>query len=420
MAVRFAAEHGVPGVVARGTMHTTGGQALSPTGGALYLDMRGLNDLRIGDTHLAAGAGATLRSAAEAAWTCGKRLASGVTGYTGLTVGGVLSVGGWSLDHVAGTIGDYADEIELVDGTGTVRTCSSTHNPDLHRWICGGLGQFGIITSATLRLMPARPYASFRVLRGMNRNDMLHATRSLIRRGQLDSVYGRRRGTDPSWEILAAAYHDHYDDPMPQMLRSMPDPTSHEGNPQPYIDQILAHDTQLYDPLIEQGWNILPKRWWDFFLPDTTISGFLAAAENSEPQDIYGDPSAVALALPKYRNSIRTGLHLPPPVGNRAHELVWLADGLLDPGLEHRDLTGWVARTQAWIEHLAAEAAQRGATVYHIGNVKHSALQHYSRALDHVTALKTEYDPAGLFGRGLWTTNTPTAQPAPPSATDRT
>lgn len=415
-AVRFAAQHGVPGVVARGTRHATGGQALATHPGALYLDMRGLNQLQVQHTHITVGAGVTLRAAAETAWTHGKRLTSGVTGYTGLSVGGVLSVGGWSLDHTTGTIGDYADEIELVDGTGTTHTCSTTHNPELHRWTLGGLGQFGIITRATLRLQPARPYASIRILRGMDHAQMLRAARSLIRRGQLDSVYGRRRGHDPSWEVLATAYHHRNDDPMPDMLRGAPDPASHAGDPQPYIDQILSHDVDLYDPLINQGWDGIPKRWWDYILSNTTISGFLAAAHASEPPRMFSE-SAVALALPKFRHAVRTGLRLPRPASTREGELVWLADGLLDPGLHFPgDLNQWIRTAETWITHLTTEATHRGATIYHIGNVQHSMLAHYHRAIDHVTALRTEYDPAGLFGRGLWrTTEKPatTTQPAP-------
>lgn len=415
-AVRFAAQHGVPGVIARGAGHATGGQALASHDGALYLDMRGLNQIQVEHTHITLGAGATLRAAAETAWTHGLRLTSGVTGYTGLSVGGVLSAGGWSLDHVTGTIGDYADELQIVDGTGTIHTCSPSRDPELHRWVLGGLGQFGIITRAKLRLQPAPPYASFRVLRGMDHTQVLRAARSLIRRGQLDSVYGRRRGHNPSWEILATAYHHRNDDPMPDMLRGAPDPDAHAGDPQPYIDQIISHDTDLYDPLIDQGWAEIPKRWWDYFLSDTTISGFLAAAHASEPAGMFGE-SAVALAMPKFRRSVRTGLRLPPPSTRGEGELVWLADGLLDPGLHHSgNPHQWARAAESWIEHLTKEAAHRGATIYHIGNVQHSMLEHYQRALDHVTALGSEYDPAGLFGRGLWrTTEKPatTQQPAP-------
>ncbi|WP_406690514.1 FAD-binding protein [Saccharopolyspora sp. ID03-671] len=415
-AVRFAAEHGVPGVIARGTRHATGGQSLGTHDGALYLDMRALDQIQVEATHVTLGAGATLRAAAEAAWTHGLRLTSGVTGYAGLTVGGVLSAGGWSLDHVTGTVGDYADELEIVDGTGTIHTCSPSNNPELHRWTLGGLGQFGIITRAKLRLQPARPYASFRVLRGMDHAQMLRAARSLIRRGQLNSVYGRRRGDDPSWEILATAYHHRNDDPMPDMLRGAPDPRAHAGDVQLYIDQVLSHDVDLYDPLIDQGWAQLPKRWWDYFLSDTTISGFLAAAHASEPRGVFGE-TAVALAMPKFRQAVRTGLRLPAPCGRNPGELVWLADGLLDPGLASScNLNQWSRAAENWIAHLTEEAAHGGATIYHIGNVKHSMQAHYQRATDHVTALRAEYDPSGLFGRGLWrTTEKPatTAQPAP-------
>jgi cytokinin dehydrogenase len=42
-----------------------------------------------------------------------------------------------------------------VTGIGHSVTCSPTNNPDLFHGVLGGLGQFGIITSARIVLEPA-------------------------------------------------------------------------------------------------------------------------------------------------------------------------------------------------------------------------------------------------------------------------
>ncbi|HTM05889.1 MAG TPA: FAD-binding protein [Patescibacteria group bacterium] len=67
----------------------------------------------------------------------------------GLSLVGTLSTG----SHGASLIGylpDYIEEIEFIDGTGTVHRCSRTTSPELLRAICVGLGCFGIIYSITI------------------------------------------------------------------------------------------------------------------------------------------------------------------------------------------------------------------------------------------------------------------------------
>ena len=77
------------------------------------------------------------------------------TGADRLSIGGALAANG----HGRGL--DYApmvqdvEALELVDAEGTLRRCSRTEKPELFRLAIGGYGLFGVIYSATLRLMPA-------------------------------------------------------------------------------------------------------------------------------------------------------------------------------------------------------------------------------------------------------------------------
>ena len=84
------------------------------------------------------------------------------TDYLGATVGGTLSLGGvgsrtWQL----GAQTDHVLELEVVTAAGEVVRCSPREHPDLFDAVRCGLGQFGIITSARLRLVAAPSRAHY-------------------------------------------------------------------------------------------------------------------------------------------------------------------------------------------------------------------------------------------------------------------
>jgi FAD/FMN-containing dehydrogenase len=56
--------------------------------------------------------------------------------------------------HVAGCFGNHVLEFELVRSDGSKRSCSATENADWFALTIGGLGLTGIITWATVRLIP--------------------------------------------------------------------------------------------------------------------------------------------------------------------------------------------------------------------------------------------------------------------------
>ncbi|KAJ1278566.1 hypothetical protein BS78_04G089300 [Paspalum vaginatum] len=75
------------------------------------------------------------------------------TDYIRLTVGGTLSnagIGGQAFRH--GPQIANVDELDVVTGTGDMVTCSKDTNSDLFFGALGGLGQFGVITRARIRL----------------------------------------------------------------------------------------------------------------------------------------------------------------------------------------------------------------------------------------------------------------------------
>eukprot|EP00250_Pteridium_aquilinum_P017411 c23619_g1_i1 orf=324-2012(-) len=142
-------------VAARGHGHSLHGQAQAAEGvvvdmsslrgiqvvpNLLYADVCG-GELWIDVLHAALKEGLAPRS-----WT----------DYLYLSVGGTLSNAGISGQaFLHGPQISNVHQLEVVTGKGDVVVCSNTENSDLFHATLGGLGQFGIITSARIALEPA-------------------------------------------------------------------------------------------------------------------------------------------------------------------------------------------------------------------------------------------------------------------------
>lgn len=141
-------------VAARGQGHSLYGRAM--TDGGVVIDMSALNAIqRIEPDRIVVDAGATWHAVLAA--TASRGLTPPVlTNYLDLSVGGTLAVGG--IGAATSRYGMQTDNVlalEVVTGDGRQLACSAELNPDLFDAVRGGLGQCGIITRATLRLIRA-------------------------------------------------------------------------------------------------------------------------------------------------------------------------------------------------------------------------------------------------------------------------
>ncbi|KAG0477337.1 hypothetical protein HPP92_014178 [Vanilla planifolia] len=146
-------------VAARGHGHSLQGQAQAA--GGIVVRMESLR--RAQEMRVHAGDEPYVDAPAGALWidVLKETLRHGLspkswTDYLHLTIGGTLSnagISGQAFRH--GPQISNVRRVEVVTGKGEVFNCSPTHNADLFHGVLGGLGQFGIITRATIALEPA-------------------------------------------------------------------------------------------------------------------------------------------------------------------------------------------------------------------------------------------------------------------------
>ncbi|GLX40935.1 FAD-binding protein [Streptomyces lavendulae] len=158
-AVRFARELDLP-VAVRGGGHSVAGMALGD--GALVVDLRRMHEVTVHPAAKAVrvGGGATMSHLDRAcqpydlATTGGRASTTGVGGF-------VLGGGSGWLDRAFGLAVDNLIGADVVTADGTCVTATAEDHPELFWALHGGGGNFGVVTSLTLRLheLPAMSIA---------------------------------------------------------------------------------------------------------------------------------------------------------------------------------------------------------------------------------------------------------------------
>jgi FAD/FMN-containing dehydrogenase len=162
--MRVAAEYGIPLVPQGGNSSMVGGATPPADGSALILSMRALNRIRSIDTaaNLAVcEAGVILSNLHDAAQAVGRRFPLSLGAKGSATVGGLVSTnagGTQVLRH--GTMRALVEGIEAVlpDGSihnGIVALKKDNRGYDLKQLLIGAEGTLGLVTAASLRLVPA-------------------------------------------------------------------------------------------------------------------------------------------------------------------------------------------------------------------------------------------------------------------------
>jgi glycolate oxidase len=169
--VRFAAKAGVP-IVPRGAA-TWGFGGAVPVNGGIVFDLQGLSGIQVDrDTMtVTAGAGAIWRDVADLARRRGFMLPAYPTSAPGSTVGGWINTGGVGVGaYKYGGIDRQVRALRVVLPNGELvrlgfdRVLPNSSGYDLRSLMIGSEGTLGVVTEATLELVPApevtRPLAA--------------------------------------------------------------------------------------------------------------------------------------------------------------------------------------------------------------------------------------------------------------------
>jgi FAD/FMN-containing dehydrogenase len=405
--IRFCRTHRIA-VSTRGQAHTTHGQGLS---GGLVIENQHLNRIHsLGPRTVEVDAGIRWMDVTKAAYEQSPRLTPPVlTAYTGLTVGGTLSVGG-----IGGLVGglrtglqvDHVRELEVVTGTGAIERCSRSSKPDLFEAMLGGLGQCGVITKAAIELVRAKERARTYALEYADNATFFRDFRTLVDRPAVDHVYGELFLPDSAltYKLYATVF---YDAPAPPHDRAIVDGLSATPviDDTGYLDYAFSIDKGI-DMLRETvNWDRLVKPWYDVWLPGCSVEDYLAEiVPTMTPRDI--GPYGAILMYPQRRaHALKPYPRLPEPDGSPWMFVLDINTVSSTPGPDSKFAEEMLDRNDRLLVR-AREAY--GAVLYPIGSLRFTARDwrtHYGDMWPAFHGAKRRYDPStvltpgpGIFG----------------------
>lgn len=226
----LCANHGVPLVPQGGNTSMVGGATPPPDGSALILSLRRMNRIRSLDTAsniVVAEAGVILSTLHDAAAAQGRRFPLSLGAKGSATIGGLVSTNAGGTQVLRfGTMRSLVLGVEAVlpDGSIYDRLAAlkkDNRGYDLDQLLVGAEGTLGIVTAATLRLVPAitdravawvgidHPATALKLLRLMeSKSDNRIESFEILPAESLDAVLAHVPGTRPPlsgrhpWHLL--------------------------------------------------------------------------------------------------------------------------------------------------------------------------------------------------------------------------
>jgi cytokinin dehydrogenase len=397
--IRFCRRHSIY-VSARGQGHTTGGQGL--VSGGLIIDMGTLDQI-YSINRDSADVGAGLKWNELVQTTVARGLTPPVlTGYLGLSIGGTLSVGGISSTNGEGAQVDRVRELEVVTGEGEIRRCSMWRDRDLFEAALAGLGQCGIITRATVDLVPAPAMARTYVLEYTDNATFFEDFRTLLDRGEFNDVFNMWfPDGNGGWlyQLNAVKFFDPRRPPNDaRLLRGLNRPASEAvATDSPYLNYVMRVDVVI-DFFRQIGlWDNVAHPWFDVFLPDHSVERYVDEVIPSlTPEDV--GPAGFLLLFPLKRCTTSRPFFRVPHGG----DWVFLFDILTsgpgpgnDPAFNQRMLQ----RNRT----LYDKAQRQGGTRYPIGSLdfeKKDWRNQYGSQWNDFQRSKQRFDPDGILTPG--------------------
>lgn len=401
--IRYCRRRGIK-VAARGQGHTMYGQSLA---GGLLIENRPLRAIHsIGPGGAEVDAGVLWKELLLAAHHDHRPPLTPplLTGYTGLSIAGTLSVGGVAPVNAHGLQIDHVRELEVVTGAGRIQRCSMERNRDLFEVMLGGMGQCGVITRATVDLVAASSMARTYQLDYLDNATLFRDLRTLAGRGEFDSVGAQwvPAGTGAlTCQISAVAFFDPARPPdTRRLLRGLGLPAAAAAvTDRGYLDWASRVDVQVDRLRAVARWDELVKPWFDVWLDGTAVERYVGEVMPTLTAADLG-PGGVVLLFPQRRSRCtRPFCRLPEPAGG---DWVYLFDILTAapaPGPEPAFTAGMLDRNRRLFE----KARDTGGTRYPIGAIEFSQadwIRHYGALWPEFVRRKQRFDPDHILTPG--------------------
>ena len=404
--IRYARLKSVP-VATRGEAHTQTGQAL--TDGGILLDLTSLSGTPVIDASTqtaVCGAGVTWETLVRQVVPQGL-IPPVLTNNLGVTIGGTLSVAGLGVASFRhGAQGDNVEEIEAVTGTGDVVVCGPTQETGLFNAVRSGLGQFGVITRARLKLRRAAPRVRTYYLLYDDITAVMRDAQTIIDQDRADDLESwcvpcpqGFRWAGAVKEAFAAWFFPlhvtvEFDPKAP------PDDQARLAGLQPYKrmhveDQDLIHFATRLEPLFavwkRSGYWAATHPWMETILPWAAAGPFIQQVLSNMPPTALG--GGHVLLWPSRGTTSKVPLFMTPGT-----PLV-MGFGIL-PGLP-ADVVPMAKQRLNMASDLSMMA---GGKRYLSGLIEFDRTrwkQHFGARWDEVCRLKATYDPDGILNPGF-------------------
>ncbi len=395
-AIRWAAQQG-RSFAAQGRRHSTFGRSQAQDG--IVADMSMLRDVGAVDgDRVAVGAGATWREVLLVTLAHGMTPPV-LTDYLDLSVGGTLVVGGvGGTTSSFGLQSDNVLDLELVTGEGQKLTCSASQNVEEFDTVRAGLGQVGVITRATLRLVAAPTSVRRFLLFYPDLASMLDDARRLSGDDRFDAVQGAIVPTPNAgftYRLDAAAYVTRTPPNDDALLAGLSDDAAHRQATSLAYLEYLDRLAPLEAALRANGQWHLPHPWLTTFIGDSQVEPVVEAELTAiDPAADLGPLGQIVLS-PTRRSAISSPL-LPMPADDLCHafNLVRLP-ATADAG----EVTRLVEANRATYHRVKAA----GGTLYPVSAFHLSPTQwreHFGPAFDRLSAAKQRFDPSRILTPG--------------------
>src|SRR3984893_11177927 len=294
----------------QGQRHSTFGRSQVP--GGIVADMLMLRYIGpVDGDRVVVEAGATWSDVLRVTLAQGKTPPV-LTDYLELSVGGTLIVGGvGGTTSAFGVQSDNVIDMEVVTGEGKKVTCSASSNADLFNAVRAGLGQVGVITKTTLKLVAAPELVRRFLLVYPDLATMLRDERLLSADNRFDSVQGaivaapsgglafrldaakNFNGDPPDDNVLLAGLSDHSAQRQPTTIEFFD-----------YLNRFAAFEATLRT----NGQWFFPHPWLMTFIGDSQVESVVSTELDAlNPAKDLGPFGQVAL-VPIRRPAISSPL----------------------------------------------------------------------------------------------------------------